>query len=159
MAAFAFDFSNQQFLITFLFTLAVIFGVLELGGPFKKNRAVNAVIAFAIAVFGASYGPFQTALWGVLPNITWFFIVMFFIAFTLELFGARKAGGGGLEGMITTAGVLIVLMALGWTILRQFPVQLPFIGGGENLLFLIGFLFVISLFWAAMKMGGGKGGE
>lgn len=158
MAVFALDFSNQQILVTFLFTLAVVFGVISLSGIFRGNKAVSAVISFAIALFAAGYSPFQTVLWNLLPNITWFFIILFLIAFGLELFGVRKlvAGAPGHEGMIISAGVLLILLSVGWTILQTNPISLPYIGGGSNLIFLIGLILILSLFWSAMKTGFGE---
>lgn len=158
MAAIFFDFSNQQFLITFLFTLAVVFGVVELSKVFKGNKAVALIIALAIAAFAAGYAPFQTTLWSLLPNITWFFIVIFLIAFGLELFGARKlvAGAPGHEGMIVSAAVLLILLTVGWTTIQSSNISFPFIGGGQNLIFLVGLIIILSLFWTAMKTGGGN---
>ncbi|HIJ98240.1 TPA: hypothetical protein H1009_04080 [archaeon] len=159
MAAFLFDFSNQQFLITFLFTLAVVFGVVEISKVFKGNKAVSLIIALAIAAFAAGYAPFQTTLWSLLPNITWFFIVLFLIAFGLELFGVRRGStvpGQEHEGMIISAAVLLILLTVGWTTIQSSNISFPFIGGGQNLIFLVGLIIILSLFWSAMKTGGGR---
>ena len=144
--------------ISFFFILAVVFGVLKLSNVFKNN-AVHAVVALAVAAFVATQLSFVEMLWNYLSGITWFFIVMFFIAFALELFGVRKARPGegeqkAMEGMIVGGAVLFILLSVGWMLLRTFPVNLPLIGGGENLIFLLGLVFVISLFWGAMKSGG-----
>ncbi|MEM5804509.1 MAG: hypothetical protein QXU82_01530 [Candidatus Aenigmatarchaeota archaeon] len=148
---------GNQTLISSLFIFAVIFGVLELSNVFK-SRAVHLVIALAIGFFASTYPPLIATLWNFLPNVTWFFIVMFFLAFTMQLLGVRKHGGD-VETMVVNAGVLLVMLSVGWMVLQEFPVQFPLIGGGENLLFLLGFIFVVSLFWSAMKMGsGGEGG-
>ena len=144
---------GNQTLISSIFILAVVFGVLELSNVFK-NRAVHFVVALAIAFFASVYPPLISTIWAVLPNIAWFFIVMFFLAFTMQLLGIRKQGGG-VETMVVNAGMLVVLLSVGWMIIQSFPgMQLPLIGGGENLLFLLGIIFVISLFWSAMKLGG-----
>ena len=159
MASFILDFSNQQFLITFLFTLAVVFGVVEISKVFKGNKAVSLIIALAIAAFAAGYAPFQTTLWNLLPNITWFFIVLFLVAFGLELFGVRRGSavpGKEHEGMIVSAAVLLILLTVGWTVLQTNPISLPYIGGGQNLIFLVGFIIILSLFWSAMKTGFGE---
>ncbi len=161
MASFLLDFSNQQFLITFLFTLAVVFGVVELSKVFKGNKAVALVISLAIALFAAGYAPFQTTLWNLLPNITWFFIVLFLVAFGLELFGVRRGSaipGREHEGMIVSGAVLLILLTVGWQIIQTNPINLPFIGGGQNLIFFIGLILIVSLFWAAMKTSGEFGG-
>lgn len=142
--------------ISFFFILAVVFGVLKLSNVFKNN-AVHAVVALAVAAFVATQASFVSILWVYLPSITWFFIVMFFIAFALELFGVRKGGRGeegALQGMIVGGAVLLILLSVGWMLLQSFPVNLPVIGGGQNLIFLLGLVFIISLFWGAMKSGG-----
>jgi len=147
---------SMQFAIPFLFVLAVVFGVLELTKVFK-SRAVHAVVAIAIAFFATSYAPFLTALWSYLPSITWFFIVMFFFAFILQLLGLRGKAvgmpGKETESLVVGGVVLLVLLSAGYMILQEFPIELPLIGGGDNLILLIGLIFIISIFWAAMKIG------
>ena len=143
---------GDQTVIASLFVLAVVFGVLELSNVFK-NRAVHFVISLAVAFFAASYAPLMTTLWTYMPSITWFFILMFFIAFALEMFGVRKEKGVDIESMIVGGGVLLVLLSVGWSMLRYYPVEFPLIGGGENLLLLLGLVFIISLFWSALKVG------
>ncbi|MFH0830259.1 MAG: hypothetical protein V1887_03820 [Candidatus Aenigmatarchaeota archaeon] len=150
---------SDQFVVSFLFVLAVVFGVLELTNLFK-NRAVNLLIALAISFFASSQAAFTGLLFNYLPSITWFFIAVFFIAFAMELFGVRKEKKGDrTQGAAVAGGVLLVLFSVGFMMLELFPVQLPFIGGPENLIFLAGAAIVLSLFWGAMKEdSGGKAG-
>ncbi|MBU3897099.1 MAG: hypothetical protein KJ697_04170 [Nanoarchaeota archaeon] len=149
---------SLQFIIPFLFILAIIFGVLELASPIK-NKVANLIIALAIAFFATSYGPFITILWSFLPSITWFFIIMFFIVFSMEVFGLRKKGAtpaDNSEKMMLNGVVLFVLLMIGWMLVDEFPIELPVIGGGENLLFLIGLIFTLMIFWSAFKVGSGQ---
>ncbi|MFQ6009520.1 MAG: hypothetical protein ACE5J7_00130 [Candidatus Aenigmatarchaeota archaeon] len=148
-----FGLSNET-LIASLFILAVVFGVLELSNVFK-NRAVHFVVSLAVAFFASTYPPLVSALWTYLPSITWFFIVMFFIAFALELFGVRKGKEVEVQSMVVGGGVLLVLLSIGWTMLQYYPIEFPLIGGGENLLLLLGIIFILSLFWGALKLGPG----
>lgn len=151
MPIIAFDLT-PEFLIPFLFVLAVVFGVLNLTNVFK-SRAVSFVIALAIAFFAASYQPFTTLLWAQLGNITTFFIVMFFIAFLLEVFGVRKVAQRAIpESMAMQGAILFILLGVGYMIVDKIP-QLPFIGGGQNLLLLIGVIFILMIFWSAFKLG------
>jgi hypothetical protein len=159
MAAFLLPSLEINFLVPFLFLLAIVFGVLELASPIK-NRAVNTIISLAIALFAASYGPFLALLWGYLPSITWFFIVMFFLAFVMELFGLRKKGinpEDHASNMVALGAVFFILISVGWSVLQQFPVSIPILGGGQNLLLLLGLIFLMGLFWGAFKMGLGEG--
>ena|SRR3989344_1180677 len=154
---------SDQLVITFLFTLAVVFGVLEFAKPIQSKPA-RLIFALALAAFASTYGPFASALWQFLPNVTWFFIVIFLFAFALKITGIRGAQQGeGFEPMITNGAVLLVLFGVGFSLLSQFQINLPVIGGGQNLLFFLGFVFVLALFYGAMKIGvggapQGKGG-
>lgn len=148
---------SDQMVITFLFTLAVVFGVLEFAKPIQSKPA-RLIFALALAAFASTYGPFASVLWQYLPNITWFFIVIFLFAFALKVTGIRGAQQGeGFEPMVTNGAILLVLFGVGFTLLQQFPIDIPVIGGGQNLLFFLGFIFVLALFYGAMKIG--IGGE
>jgi predicted neutral ceramidase superfamily lipid hydrolase len=147
---------TTQFLIPFLFVLAIVFGVLELSNIFK-NRAVSAIIAIAIAGFASLYAPFVEVLWNLLPSLTWFFIVLFLLAFTLELFGVRRRKGGpqeALQSMLISGVILIILFGVGFSVIESLPIDLPFIGGGQNLLVLLGIIFIIAIFWSAFRVMG-----
>jgi asparagine N-glycosylation enzyme membrane subunit Stt3 len=148
-----FGFGDQS-IITFLFVLAVIFGVLELTNLFK-NRAVNLLIALALSAFAAGQASFTNMLFSYLPGITGFFIVVFFIAFAFEILGVRKRAPGQdtFEGMAVGGVVLLLLFSVGWMLLKFFPIEVPVIGG-QGLIFLIGLALIISLLWGALKAGG-----
>ncbi len=78
---------------------------------------------------------------------------MFFIIFVLEAFGVRKGpGGNGADALIINAGVLFVLLSIGYLYTDFFP-RLPIIGGGQNLLLLILVVFIVLIFWFAYKSG------
>lgn len=143
---------TNQFTITFLFVFAIVFGVIDLSKIFRGNRIVVAIISLAIAAFAAGYAPFTVLLWSYLPSISWFFIIMFLIAFVLRVLGVRK-GTDPTESMIVSAAILFILLAAGWMFLQEVPVQIPYIGSGDNLIFLIGLILIIAIFWAAMKAG------
>lgn len=144
---------SEQTLIPFLFVLAVIFGVLELTHVFR-NRGVNFIIALAISFFTITNTAFVTFLWSQFGNITTFFIIMFFIAFVLEVFGLRgprtpRAGG---EGIVINGAILLLLLVFGFTHSDLLP-SLPFIGGGSNLIVLFALIFILIIFWMAFKLG------
>jgi len=143
---------NETFFIPFLFVLAVVFGVLRISDIFR-NPAVEMVISLAIAYFAATYEPFVSVLFTYLPNVTWFFIAIFFILFLLEAFGLRKAGADYEEKAITTGVILLVLFGIGVSGLEGLKVEIPFVGGGENLAFLSGIILLVLLFWYVYKSG------
>lgn len=146
---------EEQFVITFLFVLAVVFGGLRISNVLKSGPAAF-ILSLAVAAFAAMYTPFTTMLWSIMPSLTWFFIVIFFIAFVFEMFGIRKRAPGerpGPEAMVVNAAILLVLLSVGWMLADIFPMEIPFIGSPENLIFLLGFIFILAIFWGAMKMG------
>ncbi|MFH1474127.1 MAG: hypothetical protein ABIE55_04545 [Candidatus Aenigmatarchaeota archaeon] len=144
---------SSEFLIPFLFVMAVVFGVLEITKVFK-NRGVNFVIALAISFFAVGNATFVGFLWAQFGNITAFFIVMFFIAFILEMFGLRRPSkeSRSESGMLITGAVLFLMLALGFTYSDLIP-SLPYIGNGNNLIILFAIVFILAIFWAAFKAG------
>lgn len=144
---------SEQTLIPFLFVLAIIFGVLELTKIFR-NRGVNFLVALAIAFFTITNTAFVSLLWNYFGSITTFFIVMFFIAFVLEVFGIRKGGHQPPSSIIINGGILFILLSIGFLYASQIP-ELPFIGSGQNLVFLFVIIFILVIFWTAFKIGAG----
>lgn len=154
--------SNQQFFIPFLFVLAIVFGILELSKVFRGNRAVVAIISIVIAFFAASNAQFTSMLFQFLPSITSFFIIMFFIAFLMEMIGLGKGGKlreEGTETRVMVLGlVLVVFIAIGVDSISEI---LPFISfiGESNFLIIIGLVLLFMIFFAAYKIGAQKGKE
>jgi len=147
-------FQSEQFLIPFLFVLAVVFGAVNASNVFK-NRGVNLLVSVALAFFAASNTSFINFLWSQFGSISIFFIAMFFIIFTLEAFGVRKGqhGKDGSDALIINGVVLFILLSVGYLNISLLP-SLPIVGGGQNLLLLIFVLFVIIIFWSAYKIEG-----
>jgi hypothetical protein len=133
--------------------LAIIFGVLELIWIFK-NRGANFLIALAIAFFTVSNAAFVDALWSSFGFITAFFIIMFFIAFVLEVFGLRRPNqpGGGEGGIIIVGVVILLLLSFGFMYSSLLP-SIPIVGGGSNLLSFFIVIFILVMFWIAFKIG------
>lgn len=144
---------SETTLIPFLFVLAIIFGILELTKIFR-NRGVNFLIALAIAFFTISNAAFINMLWSYFGSITTFFIIMFFIAFTFEIFGLRRGQHPPTSAIIIDGAILFILLTAGFLHADLIP-ELPFLGGGQNLVFLFIIIFILVIFWAAFKIGAG----
>lgn len=144
---------SEQTLIPFLFVLAIVFGVLDLSKIFG-NRGVNFLIALALAYFTITNTAFVTLLLSYFGSITAFFIIMFFIAFILEVFGLRKGQHSPTLSMIINAGILFILLSVGFLYAEQIP-TFPYIGGGQNLIFLFIIIFILVIFWSAFRIGAG----
>jgi hypothetical protein len=144
---------SEQTFIPFLFVLAIVFGVLELTKIFK-NRGVNFLVALAIAFFTISNATFINMLWSYFGSITTFFLIMFFIAFIFEVFGLRRGQHQPTSSIIINGGILFILLSIGFLYVSYIP-ELPFIGGGQNLMFLFIIIFILVIFWAAFRIGSG----
>lgn len=143
---------SMDFMIPFIFVLAIVFGSLELTGIFK-NKAVHFMIALAISLFASTYQPFITVLWANIGIIIWFFIAMFFILFVTKVIGLRGGKKVTHEALMIYGVVLFVLLAVGWTAIERLSINLPYIGGGENLYILIAVVIILVIFFLAFKMG------
>jgi hypothetical protein len=141
---------EEQVIITFLFVLAVVFGALRISNVLKSGAA-SFILSMAVAAFAALYSPFTALLWSFMPSLTSFFIIIFLVAFVFEIFGIRKGEKQTTEGMVVNAAILLALMTVGWRVAQTFNVTIPFIGSAQNLIFLLGLIFIVSIFWSAMK--------
>jgi hypothetical protein len=155
--AFALTF-DVQFFIPFLFILAVTLGALTYAKVFTSP--VRAVVAIALAMFASVYTPFTHALWNWLPGITWFFIFMFMLAFIMKLFGIGEAHHKRppTETLIIGGFALLLLFSIGFALLQYAPFEIPFIGGGDSLLLVIGIIFIGALFLIAARVKGEEKG-
>lgn len=152
---------GNEFLIPFLFTLAIIFGSLRYAKIFGNNSAVQMIIAIVLAYFASTYEPFVSTLYAYFPSITWFFIAMFFIVFVLEVFGLRKGTDKKDHelNMVIYGVLLLLLMTIGISQARAFGIyEIPFIGNLENLAVLLGIIFILGIFYFAYKAGENKQG-
>lgn len=141
----------EEFLMPFLFVLVDVFGVLQLTHVFHKG--VNFIIAIILAFFAAHNPVFISLFWSQLINVVIFFVVLFFLAFILQLFGLRGKGAPkAKEGLVIYGAILFVLLSIGFNYTETFP-TLPYIGGGENLMLLIAIILILAVFWAAFQIG------
>ena len=145
------SFQSEQFLIPFLFVLAIVFGSLNLVKIFK-SRPVNFLISLSLAFFAASNGAFIQLLWSQFGNIAIFFIAMFFIIFTLEVFGVRKGRKEGSDALIINGAILFVLLSVSSLFVTSLP-AIPGVGGGQNLLLLVFVVLIIVIFWSVHNLG------
>ncbi len=137
---------GSEFVIPFLFVLALVFGALETTKVFK-NRAVNAIISIALALFAASYRPFVSTLWNILPTMVWFFLIIFLIAFLAKAF---KVGDERerTKSLVIGGVVLLLFLTVGISMMPSIPVI-----GTDNMLMIVGVLFMIMLIWIAAPHG------
>lgn len=142
---------DTNFIIPLLFVLAVVFGVLRISKAFKGNAAVEVIISLVIAFFAATFQPFTSMLFSILPSITMFFIAMFFIVFVLEIVGVRGKKAGDNVMNLIIYGILILIL---FVIVANHSNLIPNLGiiSQDDLVLGIGLIFIISIFIAAYKI-------
>ena len=122
---------STEFLIPFLFSLAIIYGLLEVIGIFRRNKAVNFIVAFCLSFFAMIYPGFVDFLWANFGLIAIFFIAMFFILFVSKIFGF--GGRNSADVIIINGGILFILLSVSYLHRDSLP-YVNFIGSGENLI-------------------------
>jgi hypothetical protein len=143
---------SEQILIPFLFVLAIVFGILDIIKMFGKNRAVNFLIALSIAFFSVTNSSFVNLLWSQFGTITSFFIIMFFIAFVLEVFGLKGGKGKEDDDIVIYGAILLIMLSFGFAYSNLIP-SIPYIGGGSNFIVLVAIILILVIFWRAFKIG------
>ncbi|MEM7815235.1 MAG: hypothetical protein QXF55_02760 [Candidatus Aenigmatarchaeota archaeon] len=144
------------FASTFLFLFAIAFAMLAYSDVLK-SRAASAVLAAVIAFFAATYAPLVAFMAIVLPLAAAGMAVLFFIVFIREvLFGEKK--GRKAEPVPAAIGLALCLVVLG-AVWPQIMQSFGFVGvAAENIVYIIGIIAIIIIFWAAYKVWGGSGG-
>ncbi len=137
--------------IPFFFTLAVAYGALQVSGLFK-NKAVNMLIAIVLALFAASTQGLVEFIYTLLYPATVLFIIFFFIGFVYKFFKERKETDYTL--MVVVLGLLLLLMAAGVAGNPVVPIGSIM---SENLVVLLGLVFIVAMFYASYKQMGKKG--
>ncbi|MBI2675474.1 MAG: hypothetical protein HYX24_03380 [Candidatus Aenigmarchaeota archaeon] len=95
----------EDFLLPFLFALAVSFGTLQVGG-FIKHKPANLLIAMIIAFFAANDTGVAQFLKAILPSAALFFMAFFFIGFVFSFVKGKH------EKDFTLIAVIFALLLL-----------------------------------------------
>ena len=132
----------------FIFVFAMVFGLLSYVKKF--NSAVNLVIAGAFGFFAVLYEPLVSGLMTFVPIAAIIFAALFFFLILKEVFKGK-------EGSKTETFPLLVALAL---LLLVLGILWPTIGfevagiSSTNILWIIGVVIVIVIFYAAYKHEG-----
>jgi hypothetical protein len=149
MVSFLFT-SYEQILIPLLFIFAIVYGSLDVANIFK-NKKVNATIALSLGLFAVYNTWFVNLIWSQLGVISVIFIFMFMLIFIFKVFGIRDSKDSQ-EKLIIMAAILFILFSISYLYTNMIP-NIPFIGGGQDIILLIFIIFIIVIFWLAYKIG------
>ena len=135
--------------IPFFFMLAVVFGALEVGGVFQ-NSGVKVIISLVIAFFAASFEPASAFVFSILPHATAFFIIVFFLGFVKKLFTGQDKKIDWT--MIAVLSILFLILLINIEPLTGIGLG----GQATNLVYVIGFIAILMIFYAAYQKWGEK---
>ena len=139
-----------EFALPFFFILAVVYGSLEFTEVFK-NRGARAIISVVIAFVSISYPPVSAFIYQFLPVLAVFFLVFFLLGFILSIF--KKAEKPDAPAIAMIFAILLIVLAGTWynlmSSLSGFGISFA---SASNILWLIGILILIVIFYAAYKI-------
>ncbi|GEM_PF-2295684 len=146
--------TTLQFLVSFLFVFAIIFGVLQTAKRVKNVEGkifeerffperVNILLAIIIAFISAFYPPLSSFLFNFIPIATVIFILVFFLLFFKNVFIEKNKLG---INFMISAGILLVVLGL---IAESVP-YIPYLPiSGKDIFWIVGIILVILIFYAA----------
>ena len=160
-----------SFLIPFLFTFAVVFGVLSTLKNYRKvkdeegkvrgeipsdflPKGVNVLIALVFGFVTASYEPFAELIMAMLPLASVIVVVLFFFILVKKIFD-RDIG----DTVPLIAFLAIFLLAVGtfWGNLSNF-MNFDY-STSKDVLWIVGLLAVGALFYFGSRPGSSSGGK
>lgn len=139
---FVIDSALLPFLGAFLFVFAVVYGLLSYAKMFGFPKNVNAAIALVFGIFAASFEPFRTGLFGVLPLLVIPLVILFFMVFVKEIFKSKKDEEFDAFPPVVLLGISLILLAVFWPALNIQAEALS----SENILWLVAIIIVVIFF-------------
>ena len=134
------------YVVPFVFSFAVVYGSIELSGVFK-NKAVNAIIALAIAAMSIVNESVVSALWNYMPIATIVFVALFIIGFIWKFINSIGSGSKADYGVVG-AILFLIFIGFGSPTIRN-SIHVP---NSTTITFIVGFIVVGILFILAAKM-------
>jgi phosphate starvation-inducible membrane PsiE len=131
--------------IPFFFTLAIAYGALQISELFK-NKAANMLIALVVGFFAASQPDIVAFVYAILGPAVIFFIIFFFIGFLYKFF--KKKGPTDFTIAVIILGLILLLLASGLNGNPLVPVGELL---SENMVVLLGLVFILAMFYASYR--------
>ena len=137
------------FVAAFLFVFAVVFGALSYAKVLGEQRKVNAIIAIAFAIFAVLFEPFVFGLQAVLPFAAVGIVIIFFGLFLKKVFAGKEGERFDAWPIATSLIFALLLLGILWD---QIGFSVPGIDA-TNMLWLIGIIIVLLIFYVAYRHG------
>lgn len=141
--------SYFYYLIPFIFTFALVFGVLVISNVFQKQKNVNAILALAIALFSIVYPPYIELLYIWLPYLCIIFLALFIILIFKNLFIKE---GKELETTWPMLITIVILFLVFMFISPSIPLPNSSLVSNQDIMLLIGVAFVVIILIVGSRM-------
>lgn len=99
-------------ILSLLFVMAVVFGVLSMTKLFGDNKGIHILIAFILGVLVLLMPNVNQVIMTMMPWFTFLFIFIVFLLLIYKIFGATDSDISGFLKAERTVGWLIVIVAL-----------------------------------------------
>lgn len=156
----------QQFILPFLVTFVIVYGVLDMIRIFRKN-SINVILALAVSFFALFYGPYGamgaylTQLYGGGALVIVAIVIILLILGAVSMGGGYRYGTsvfdrlfgpnfGMIVGLIVVFAIIIFL-ATGQ--FEKFGITLD----SDTTVFLIIILLIVFIFWAMTRQPRARG--
>jgi len=136
-----------QFLISFMFTFALVYGILIVSNVFKGQKRVNILISISIALFASLYENYVSFLFQWMSYIVIFFIIVFLLSILRNLF-EWKAIKKNWKTLIT----IVILFLIFLSIYPYFQISLGNYVSSQDILLTIGLVFIILILAIGYKV-------
>lgn len=134
--------------VPFIFTFALVFGVLTLSKIFEKQKNVNALLAAAIALFATMSSQYITLLYEWLPYLSILFLVIFVLVILKNIFFDKSKEK--ISGPMIVAVLIIFLVFL--AVYPEIPLPHGNMISEGDVLMIIGIVFVAILIFLGFKL-------
>jgi hypothetical protein len=136
------------YVASFMFVFAVVFGVLNYAKILGFSKQVNAVVAIVIGAFSVVYEPFVLGMEQYIPYAAALFVVIFFILVIKKAFAGGKDEKFDALPIIVSLVIMLVLLGIFWEQLSYF---VPANVDPMNVLWAIGIIVRVGIFWAVYR--------
>ncbi len=137
------------YIIPFIFTFALVFGVLSISKIFNKKE-VNTLIALSMAMFSLISEAYVTLLYSWLPYLCILFIILFvFVLLKNLLFEEKDNKSAATWEMLIAISILFLVFM---TVYQSIPLPSGSMISSDDILLITGIVFVVLILSVGGKL-------
>lgn len=129
---------------SFLFVFALIYALLIYSKLFTESKNAAAVLSIVIAFFSVMYSPLVVFLQSIIPIAALILVFLFFLVLIKRLVIEKE----GVKDALPIVVILAIFLLLVGVLWNEIALTIPGLSS-ENLLWIIGIIIIILIFFAA----------